>query len=137
MCNYCDYDPAAPIPCLRDGEPRICHPKDIPAVRDEFFRNRGDGTFTREAVERGLVGSQNRGLGVVTVNFDNDGDTDLYVANDTTANFLFENDGSGHFVEVGSLLGCAVDRNGSTQASMGLTCGDSDVELNQELTERM
>ena len=79
-----------------------------------------------EAKRRGLFGDGNRGLGVVIFDFDQDGDADIYVANDMTANFLFVNDGTGMFKESGMQLGCAVDRNGSPQASMGLACGDYD-----------
>lgn len=126
VANYCDYDPHHPIICQRENEPRICHPKDVPPATDELFRNRADGTFTAEAEQRGLVGPLDRGLGVIVADFDRDGDLDVYVANDTTANFFFENDGHGMFTEVGSVRGCAVDRNGSPQASMGLACGDYD-----------
>jgi hypothetical protein len=124
--NYCDYDPRKPLDCSKDGKVHICHPRDVPPVPDECYINQGDGTFTAEAKQRGLFGEGNRALGVVIADFDRDGDQDIYVANDTTANFLFINQGAGQFVESAITLGCAVDHNGSPQASMGVACGDFD-----------
>ncbi|MFM7844342.1 MAG: FG-GAP repeat domain-containing protein, partial [Planctomycetota bacterium] len=124
--NYCDYDPRKPLDCSKDGKVHICHPRDVPPVPDECYINQGDGTFTAEAKQRGLFGEGNRALGIVIADFDRDGDQDIYVANDTTANFLFINQGAGQFVESAITLGCAVDHNGSAQASMGVACGDFD-----------
>ncbi|HND54770.1 MAG TPA: CRTAC1 family protein, partial [Pirellulaceae bacterium] len=126
VCNYCNYDTRNPPDCSKDGKPHICHPREVPPVPDECYINQGDGTFTAEAKRRGLFGDGNRGLGVVVFDFDQDGDADVYVANDMTPNFLFVNDGTGMFKESAMQLGCAVDRNGSPQASMGLACGDYD-----------
>ena len=127
VCNYTLYDPRNPVLCdTKDGRHAICHPKDVAPVPDEFYLNQGDGTFVPQAQVRGLFGEGNRGLGVIVADFDNDGWPDIYVANDTTENFLFLNDGRAHFREVAGRLGCAVDRNGSPQASMGLACGDFD-----------
>ncbi|MFO0903809.1 MAG: CRTAC1 family protein [Pirellulales bacterium] len=125
--NYCVYDPRNPIDCTKNGAPHICHPIDVEGAPDECYLNQGDGTFRAAARERGLFGKDNRALGVVAADFDNDGDIDLYVANDMAANFLFVNDGQGKFQESAVLLGCAYDRNGNAQASMGLACGDFDA----------
>lgn len=127
VCNYLQYDPLNPLDCrTKDGKSRICHPKDIEAWPDECFFNQGDGTFIPEAKQRGLYGPGNKALGVVVADFNNDELPDIYVANDTTANFLFVNQGDGSFQEDAYLLGCAVDRNGSFQASMGLGIADVD-----------
>jgi hypothetical protein len=126
-CNYCIYDVNNPIIC-RDamGKRRTCHPKDVQPCPDECFFNQGDGTFKAEAKDRGLFGPGNKALGVVIADFDQDGDPDIYVANDTTENFYFENDGKGVFRELAQRKGCAVNRNGVRQASMGLAFGDYD-----------
>lgn len=125
VCNYLIYDPQDPLECrTKEGEFRICHPRDLDPWPDEFFVNRGDGTFSREARQRGLVGDGGKALGVAIADFNNDGLPDIYVANDTTANFLFLNQGAARFTENAYLLGCAVDRNGSFQASMGVGVGD-------------
>ncbi|MEO8498006.1 MAG: CRTAC1 family protein, partial [Planctomycetota bacterium] len=127
VCNYLQYDPMHPLDCrTQKGESRICHPKDVEAWPDECYMNQGDGTFLPEAKSRGLFGDGNKALGVAVADFNNDEWPDIYVANDTTANFLFVNQGDGHFKEEAYLLGCAVDRNGSFQASMGLGVADID-----------
>jgi len=127
VCNYCDYDPEHPMPCL-DGQgiASICHPKDVVPVPDEFYRNLGNGHFEACARSMGLFGDGNRGLGVVIADFNNDRWSDIYVANDTTANFLFLNQEGQKFEEVASLMGCAVNVQGMGQASMGVGCGDFD-----------
>ncbi len=127
VCNYCNYDPRNPMVCLNSqGIPSICHPKDVIPVPDECYRNLGDGRFVPCAKELGLFGEGNRGLGVVIADFDNDHWPDIYVANDTTANFLFLNEKGTSFKDVAIAVGCAVNAHGVPQASMGIACGDYD-----------
>lgn len=127
VCNYVQYDPYHPIPCKTPtGTPGTCHPREVAAVPDECYFNRGDGTFAAEAERRGLSGPDNKGLGVVIADFNRDDLPDVYVANDTTPNFLFINQGAGRFQELAKQLGCAVSREGSPQASMGVALGDFD-----------
>jgi enediyne biosynthesis protein E4 len=127
VCNYCDYDPRRPMPCADEqGTPSICHPKDVNPVPDQFYRNLGDGRFEACARSLGLFGPGNRGLGVVIADFNNDRWPDIYVANDTTANFLFLSENAVSFREAAGLLGCAVNAQGVAQASMGVGCGDYD-----------
>lgn len=127
VARYVLYDPANPKPCTRkSGEPGTCHPKEVEPCPDECYLNEGDGTFRPVAQERGLVGPNNRALGVAIADFDNDGWPDIFVANDTTENFLFVNQRDGTFQELAQILGCAVNINGSTQANMGIAVGDYD-----------
>ena len=127
VCNYCDYDPRNPMPCSNNqGIPSICHPKDVTPVPDEYYRNLGDGRFEACAQSLGLYGQGNRALGVVIADFNNDHWPDIYVANDTTANFLFRNNQGISFQEVASFTGCALSAQGLGQASMGVACGDYD-----------
>jgi hypothetical protein len=127
VCNYVQYDPLHPLPCTTTaGEPRICHPKDVDHWPDECYFNAGDGSFAATGVEHGLYGPNNKALGVAVADFNNDGLPDIYVANDTQPNFLFINRGGANYLESALALGCAVDRNGLAQASMGLAVGDYD-----------
>lgn len=127
VCNYLQYDPKNPLECrTKKGELRICHPQDLDPWPDECFMNQGDGTFLPEARQRGLFGEGNKALGVAIADYNNDQLPDIYVANDTTANFLFVNQGDARFQEEAYLAGCAVNRNGSFQASMGLGVADVD-----------
>jgi hypothetical protein len=127
VCNYVDYDPRNPPLCRNSrGRPATCHPNQMEAVPDECYLNLGDGTFRPVASERGLFGPGNKALGVAVADFNNDGWPDVFVANDTTANFLFVNDGEAHFQELAVRYGCAVNTNGSPQANMGIAVGDYD-----------
>ncbi len=126
VCNYVVYDVFSPIPCLKDGKPATCHPRDIKDCSDECYENLGDGTFRPVSTTSGLSGPLNRALGVVVSDFDNDGWPDIYVTNDTTANFLFMNQQRFRFQESAFRLGAAFDALGAAHASMGVTSGDYD-----------
>lgn len=91
---------------------------------DSLYRNNGDGTFSDASAESGIAAHAGTGMGVVCSDYDGDGDTDIFVGNDQMANFLFRNDGSGRFEEVGLLAGTALDLAGHPQATMGVDAGD-------------
>ncbi len=93
---------------------------------DQFYINNGDGTFRDASEESGISAVSGRGMGTVCFDYGEDGDTDIVVANDSSENFLFENDGQAHFTEAGLLAGVAYDYKGETQGSMGVVCGDYD-----------
>lgn len=127
VCNYVNFDPINPRICRNTkGVPSMCHPQLMEAVPDHCFINLGDGTFHEEARQRGLFGDGNKALGVAIADLNNDGLPDVFVANDTTPNFLFVNQGGGQFVEAAMLLGCAVSGDGLPQANMGVGVGDYD-----------
>jgi hypothetical protein len=127
VCMYAVYDPYHPRLCRNSrGSPGICHPNVMEPIPDECYLNLGDGSFLAVAAERGLAGPGNMALGVAIADFSNDGWPDIFVANDTRANFLFINDGTAHFHESAAVLGCAVNTNGSPQANMGIALGDYD-----------
>ncbi|HKE02013.1 MAG TPA: CRTAC1 family protein [Planctomycetota bacterium] len=135
LVRYLELDPRSPprgvvgplrIPCTWRGLDVYCGPKGFVATPDRFFRNRGDGTFEEATAEAGFAAAPaSYGLGACPVDFDRDGDTDLYVANDSKANFLWRNDG-GHFVECALAAGAAVGDDGSTYAGMGVAADDLD-----------
>jgi hypothetical protein len=101
-------------------------PVDFPPTPNVLYRNNGDGTFSDVSVAAGIAQHKGWGMGGVCADYDNDGDTDIYLANDVYANFLFKNDGTGTFEEVGLMLGLAYDAHGDDQGSMGIDCGDYD-----------
>jgi hypothetical protein len=127
VCNYVAYDPLQPLICRNSqGEPRICHPREMQPLPNHCYLNDAQGGFLEVAADRGLRGPGSKSLGVVVADFDVDGIVDVYVANDTTANFLFTGTPNGGFLERGLQLGCAANYEGLMQASMGLAIGDYD-----------
>ena len=113
--------------CQYRGIPVQCGPRGLPGAGDSLYHNNGDGTFTDVSVKAGVMDLNGYyGLGVVCSDFDGDGWTDIYVANDATPNFLYHNNGNGTFKDLGFISGTAVNENGSEQASMGVTVGDYD-----------
>ena len=102
-------------------------PKGLPGAANTFYVNNGDGTFSDGTEASGLgEGADNYAMGVTSFDYDNDGDVDLFVANDSTPNCLYRNRGDGSFEEVGTESGCAYNANGATQGSMGVDFGDYD-----------
>jgi hypothetical protein len=102
-------------------------PKGLPGSANVFYINNGDGTFSEETEASGfVVGGDGYSMGAISFDYDNDGDIDLYVANDSTPNCLYRNRGDGSFEEVGTNTGCAYNADGSTQGSMGVHAGDFD-----------
>lgn len=126
VCNYLRYDPYDPLECLKDGHPALCHPRQLEHWPDECFRNLGDGRFERVTEKWGLSGPGNKALGVAIADFTGDHRPDIYVANDTTANFLFVRQESGTFEDEALRRGCALSRTGDAQASMGVAVADYD-----------
>jgi hypothetical protein len=108
-------------------------PFGLKGAPDRFFRNVG-GRFVEATEEAGLK-DQALGFGfaVRAVDVDDDGDLDLYVANDSDPNYLYLNDGHGHFTESGVPRFVAFDANGAAQASMGVAAGDVDGDGSVDL----
>jgi hypothetical protein len=139
VCNYVDFNVEAnrrlkcgtPITGVGD----YCSPKNFKGAQDWFFHNEGpvNGSvrFKECALDVGLKSTEpltdnGKALGVVASDVDDDGDPDLYVANDGCPNFLFLNDGKGSFTEAGAIRGCAYSENGQSQAGMGVDAADVD-----------
>lgn len=126
VASYLDFEYATHIRNMWLGFHVYLGPDHYIPTTDRFFLNNGDGTFTDASKESGIAAAEGRGMGMVCADYDNDGDTDIFVANDSSPNFLFENDGSGKFEEVGLVSGIAYDAYGSLHGSMGVDCGDFD-----------
>jgi hypothetical protein len=111
--------------CQYHGLAVQCGPRGLKGAGDLLFHNNGDGTFTDVSKAAGVDDPHGYyGLGTVWSDFNGDGRLDLFVANDSTPNFLYRNDGNGHFTEVGFIAGTAVSQDGSEQAGMGIALGD-------------
>jgi hypothetical protein len=110
------------------GIEAFCHPQEYDGVLDLLYRNLGDGRMAAVdlATAHGRDDGRGKGLGVVAGDFDRDGDPDLHVANDTTRNFLYRNDGDGRLVEIGLVAGVGYNEEGLPEAGMGTDWGDFD-----------
>ncbi len=126
--NYVDFTLEHNPICGKQSEGirTYCHPDAFSGMPDVFYRNRGDGAFQDATAEAGFADAHGKGLGVLFSDFNEDGWPDLYVANDMTANFLFENRGGGRFEEIGLLSGTAFSDRGDPEAGMGIDVGDLD-----------
>ncbi|HEY0005695.1 MAG TPA: CRTAC1 family protein [Pyrinomonadaceae bacterium] len=133
VANYVDFD-IKNLPefgkdktCQYKGIPVQCGPRGMPGAGDSLYHNNGDGTFTEVSKKAGLEDPNGYfGMGVICSDFDEDGWMDIFVANDSSPNFLYHNRGDGTFKEIGFTSGTAVNENGSEQGSMGVTVGDYD-----------
>ena len=124
VANYLVFDPAikpppgagVPYPGPLSYEPEF----------NLLYRNRGDGTFVDVSEQAGIRIAGHRGMSVTPLDYDLDGDQDLYITNDGTANLLLANDGKGHFKDVGLECGVAFNQFGEAAGSMGTAVGDAD-----------
>ncbi|MHC4518296.1 MAG: CRTAC1 family protein [Planctomycetota bacterium] len=124
--NYLDFAYDKHVLTATKGFPVYANPRFYPPLPDTLYRNNGDGTFTDVSAESGVGTHAGWGMGIVSADYDNDGDTDVFIANDVAENFLFQNDGTGKFEEVGLMTGTAYDLHGDEQGSMGTDCADYD-----------
>lgn len=118
---------AVTVHCMYKSIPVFCGPLGQTAQQDVFYRNDGAGRFEEATREAGLWLEKPRyGLGVVTLDYDGDGDQDVYVANDSVVNSLWRNRGDGTFEDVGLTTMSALNADGREQAGMGTAAGDYD-----------
>jgi hypothetical protein len=130
--NYIDFDlKTAPVPdsglCRYKGVPVACGPPGLTGGRNVLYRNAGGGTFADVSAASGITAAEGTyGLGVSTLDFDDDGWIDLYVANDSNPSTLYRNQRDGTFADVAVAAGCAYSQDGKPQAGMGIAVGDYD-----------
>jgi hypothetical protein len=132
VANYIDLDLAtAPTPdsglCRYKGVKVACGPPGLPGGKNVLYHNRGDGSFEDVSDKAGITrNSGSYGLGVSTLDFDDDGWVDAYVANDSNPSALYRNNHDGTFTDVAVPAGCAYSQDGKPQAGMGVAVGDYD-----------
>lgn len=131
VATYVAFDlKTAPKPgeradCLWKGVPVMCGPRGLPWASNILYHNKGDGTF-EDVTKRAHIDKTNGhyGLSVSTLDFDEDGWPDIYVACDSTPSILYRNNHDGTFTDVAVLAGAAFNEDGAEQAGMGSTVGD-------------
>jgi hypothetical protein len=120
--------------CRYRGQPAMCGPRGLKGAPDHLFRNLGDGTFADASVKAGVADpSGYYGIGVAFFDFDDDGRLDLFVANDSSPNYLYKNRGDGTFQDVSFASGAAFNEAGQEQAHMGVAVGDYDGDGRDDL----
>lgn len=126
VANYVDFSIATHRYCHASGSGRrdYCSPSAYDPISDTLYRNRGDGGFEDVSASAGLASAPGHGLGVVVGDYNVDGRPDIYVANDGSANFMWQNQGNWRFVDEALLAGNAVNADGAAEAGMGLAAGD-------------
>jgi hypothetical protein len=107
----------------REGYRAYCHPDYFRPVRPLVFHNDGNGRFS-EVSQKIELAKPGKGLGIALADYDHDGRTDVFIANDSMPEFLYHNTGNGMFEEVALMAGVAVDGNGRTFAGMGTEFAD-------------
>jgi enediyne biosynthesis protein E4 len=120
--------------CQYKGVPVQCGPRGLPGDGDTLYHNEGNGTFADVSKKAGVSDPNGYyGMGIICSDFDENGLVDIFIANDSTPNFFYKNNGNGTFEEIGFVSGTAVNENGSEQGSMGVTAGDYDHDGNLDL----
>ena len=133
VARYVDFEigrmprPGTNTYCNYRGVPVACGPRGLPGLPDLFYHNEGNGKFREVSRDTGVTDTiRGYGLGVVWLDFDNDGWPDIFVANDSMPNYLWHNKGNGTFEEVAFEAGCALSADGRAQSNMGIAVGDYD-----------
>ena len=141
VANYIDMDLAtAPVPesgpCLYKGIMVACGPPGMNGGKNILYHNNGNGTFTDVSETCGILDTSGTyGLGVLTGDFDNDGWPDIFVANDSVASALYQNQKNGKFVDIALEAGCALSADGKPQAGMGVSAADYDLDGNLDIVK--
>src|ERR1700739_1787561 len=125
VTRYLDWSVEKSKTCGAE-KPTYCPPGEFPAISNILYHNRGDGTFEDVSVASGIASKKGHGLGVAFADYDGDGFTDIFVANDVTNQFLFHNNGNGTFTEVGLESGAALTSDGKMLSGMGVVFQDYD-----------
>lgn len=110
-----------------DNRRDTCSPRDFAPLPDFLLKFNEDGQLT-DITQQAGINKAGKGLGVLMADIDLDGDLDIYVTNDTVANFLWTNQGNGTFLETATLCGVGFDNTGNADGSMGIDMGDFNMD---------
>lgn len=124
--RYCGEKPP-------NGVRSYCHPDNYDGLTNILYHNNGDGTFTDVSQKAGIANPRGKGLGVSFADYDGDGFTDVFVANDSVQCFLYRNNGNGTFSEIGLLAGVGYNEDGKTFAGMGIDFNDYDNDSRPDI----
>ena len=131
VANYVDFDlstapsPGANASCMWKGAAVMCGPRGLPPAKNILYHNRGDGTFEDVSGKSHIDKADGHySLSVSTLDYDNDGWPDIFVACDSTASILYHNNHDGTFTDVAIVAGAAFNDDGRAQAGMGSTVAD-------------
>jgi len=130
VCRFVDFDKSKHHRCMAPngpglaGQAEYCYPKAYRPMASWLFRNNGDGTFTDVSEQTGIAANAGKAWGVVATDINNDGRMDLFIANDTVANFLFANRDGRRFEEIGFTSGVAFGSSGTARSGMGVDSAD-------------
>jgi enediyne biosynthesis protein E4 len=126
VTRYLDWTPEKSKTCGRIAEPMYCPPGEFASSTSILYHNRGDGTFEDVSTASGIAAKPSHGLGVAFADYDGDGFTDVFVANDAMEQFLWHNNGNGTFKEVALDSGAAFSSMGKKPSGMGVVFQDYD-----------
>jgi enediyne biosynthesis protein E4 len=127
VCNYVKWEATHDVFCSLDGKQKsYCTPEAYRGDTCWLFRNRGNGTFEDVTATCGVFDSSSKSLGVATIDHDQDGWPDIFVANDTQPNKLYRNLRNGRFRDVALEAGVALSEDGKARAGMGVDAADFD-----------
>jgi len=135
VANYVQYDMEHNVVC-GDPTPKLrayCHPDSFPGTSPKLYRGNGDGTFADVTAQAKLVNPHGKSLAVALADLDDDGWTDVFIANDTQRNFLYFNKGDGTFEDASYSSGAGFSEDGKAEAGMSAAAadidGDGDIDL--------
>ncbi|HLM55675.1 MAG TPA: CRTAC1 family protein, partial [Pyrinomonadaceae bacterium] len=134
VANYVEWSPETDVHCTLDGANKsYCTPQKYKGQSPTLYHNRGNGTFENATQRAGLSDPTSKALGVALLDYNDDGFTDLFVANDTEPNRLYKNNGNGTFTDEALTAGVAFGESGAARAGMGVDAADYDGSGRQSL----
>jgi hypothetical protein len=132
VTRYMDWDTKHSKNCGGNYH-TYCPPEEFPSTTSILYHNNGDGTFTDVSQRSGIAAKKGRALGVAFADYDGDGFTDIFVANDGMQQYLFHNNGNGTFTEVGMEAGTALSQDGRRLSGMGVVFQDYDNDARPDV----